>query len=137
MRRLMLMLLLLPLVGCAALPAPTAGPASIVDPQAAVDAHVAATVAYLTVLLKDAAGSEAAALGDLAVMHATLDREDAWLAVNAEPSRVAIGFYREKVEAAINLMSTALTNGTSPYIIAALDAVSLACAEGSLVANGD
>jgi predicted solute-binding protein len=112
-------------------------PTPTVDPQAAVDVHVAATVAYLAVLLKEAAGSDAAALGDIAEMRDTLEQEDAWLAVNADPGRVAIAFYREKVAAAIDVLSTALGNQTSAYITAALDAVTMASAEGSLVAAGD
>jgi hypothetical protein len=113
------------------------GSTPTVDPQAAVDVHLAATVAYLVVLLKEAAGSDAAAPGDIAEMRDTLEREDAWLAVNADPGRVAIAFYREKVAAAIDVLSTALGNQTSAYITAALDAVTMASAEGSLVAESD
>jgi hypothetical protein len=102
-----------------------------------VNAHVAATVAYLTVLLKDAAESEAAAIGDLAEMRDTLGREEAWLGVNADPSRVAIGFYHEKVEAALAVTSAAVATSTSLYVTAALDDVQMVCTEGSLVADGD
>jgi hypothetical protein len=137
MRRLLFMLVLLPLIGCADITPPTTGPTSSVDPQAAVNAHVAATVAYLTVLLKDAAGSDASAIADVAEMRDTLGKEAAWLGVNANPNRVAIGFYREKVEAALAVTSAAVATPTRTYVIAALDAVQLVCTEGSLVADGD
>lgn len=137
MRRLLVMLLLLALVGCADTTAPTSGPRSSVDPQASVNAHVAATVAYLTVLLRNAAGSEAAASAVIAEMRDTLRNEAAWLAANADPSRVATDFYREKVDAAIAVTSAALSTPASLYIAAAIDAVRIVCTEGSRVADGD
>jgi hypothetical protein len=49
MRRLPLIIVMLALAGCAAITSPTMAPTPTVDPQAAVDVHVTATVAYLAV----------------------------------------------------------------------------------------